>query len=226
MVSDEMKSKIQECARKSLADANGDVSKAALPFLCEILNLTSMNIDTGKVNSILESGNNIYGRLRDLRMKHEAQEETTVTVADDLHSMAVSMPKMPDYYAKLAGTKWTVIDEPFKPSASIQSFLDASSSVRDSEYDDAIKRFAYLSGKIRDGNIDIRHLSHLGSRLDVILWHTRETEQWEEYKKYYDEGIQLMELLSHMRSDDPLVCLENVIYGIVLTYEGYKDIQC
>jgi len=226
MVSDEMKSMIQECARKCLADANGDVSKATLPFLYEILNLTSMNIDTRKVNSILESGNNIYGRLRDLRMKHEAQKETTVTVADDLHSMATSILKMPDYYAKLAGTKWTIIDEPFKPSASIQAFLNASSSVRDSEYDDAIKRFAYLSGKIRDGNIDIKGLPNLGSYLDVILWHTRETEQWEEYKKYYDEGIQLMELLSHLRSDDPLVRLENIIYDIARTYEGYKDIQC
>jgi hypothetical protein len=175
------------------------------------------------IDRILRDGNTIYGEARRLREQYELQKkekpikkalEATTT---DVHRKTFS-PEMPDYYARLAGTKWTVVDEPFKPSASIQSFLGTSMHrVSNKEYDDAIMMFTHLSGKIRNGNIS-SVLRSIGAYLDVILWHTRETEQWDEYKKYYDEGIQMMELLSQHHTND-------TIQGIALTYENYKNIQ-
>lgn len=145
--------------------------------------------------------------------------------SDDLHEIPPRTSEKLDCYAKLAGTTWTAIDGKFKPSSDIQSIIDATDMAYDA-YKESSERYTYLSNRIRNHSIDISCFDIIltGSYLDVLLYHYREKGEWEEYKKYYDEGIQLMDHLYQIHMYMPSLRMASVICGIARTYESYQNV--
>lgn len=143
------------------------------------------------------------------------------------------MPTIPDLYSKLEGTRWSLVSGRHIFSKDVQDLVRDNLELNGREYgfNNSLERLSYLIERSspKDDRPHLLDLSCLDiseayQYLDSILSKYSEDGDWEEYKRWYDEGIQFTERLMSLYSKDGSLFLQPAIDSLEAIYRDYKDI--
>lgn len=181
----------------------------------------------------LEALKAVLDATRDSRARISAASKALLKQYDEEEKMEAEASKCAvDPYAGLEASGWIHKHTDFNNSDIVMKIMQRPDSAEyaTSHYKERILYFLTKTQISPVKNHDLDHtcldVCSAGLYMDDILWNLRKVGKWDDYKQWYDRGIQLIgRLCSIYGLDDTNDSVADAIHGLVITYKSHDDIH-